>query len=100
EAVEVDYEPLPALVTVPEAIAAESFQGARPRVERGDVAAGLDGAAHVFEGEFEFAGQEHFYLETHVSVALVDEGGQVLVHSSTQHPSETQEIVAHVLGLP
>ncbi|WP_051485992.1 xanthine dehydrogenase molybdopterin binding subunit [Nocardioides sp. J54] len=100
EAVEVEYEPLPALVTVQEAIAAESFQGARPHLERGDVDGALDDAAHVFEGEFEFAGQEHFYLETHASLALVDEGGQVLVHSSTQHPSETQEIVAHVLGLP
>src|SRR5688500_3374878 len=45
------------------------------------------------------AGQEHFYLETHASLALVDESGQVFVQSSTQHPSETQEIVAHVLGL-
>ncbi|HWJ09469.1 MAG TPA: xanthine dehydrogenase molybdopterin binding subunit [Nocardioides sp.] len=99
-AVEVDYEPLPSLVTVPEAIAAESFQGARPHLERGDVTGALADAAHVFEGEFEFAGQEHFYLETHASLALVDEGGQVLVHSSTQHPSETQEIVAHVLGVP
>ncbi|MFJ2754684.1 xanthine dehydrogenase molybdopterin binding subunit [Nocardioides sp. NPDC087217] len=99
-AIEVDYEPLPALVTVTEAIAAESFQGTPRNLERGDVTAALQNAAHVFEGEFEFAGQEHFYLETHVSLALVDEGGQVLVHSSTQHPSETQEIVAHVLGVP
>ncbi|WP_310529425.1 molybdopterin cofactor-binding domain-containing protein, partial [Nocardioides sp.] len=44
-------------------------------------------------------GQEHFYLETHASLALVDEAGQVFVQSSTQHPTETQEIVAHVLGL-
>ncbi|WP_406030071.1 xanthine dehydrogenase molybdopterin binding subunit [Nocardioides sp. NBC_00163] len=99
-AVEVDYEPLPSLVTVTEAIAAESFQGTPRNLERGDVTAALENAAHVFEGEFEFAGQEHFYLETHASLALVDEGGQVLVHSSTQHPSETQEIVAHVLGVP
>ncbi|MER6970168.1 xanthine dehydrogenase molybdopterin binding subunit [Nocardioides sp. NPDC000445] len=99
-AIEVDYEPLPALVTVTEAIAAESFQGTPRNLERGDVTAALKNAAHVFEGEFEFAGQEHFYLETHVSLALVDEGGQVLVHSSTQHPSETQEIVGHVLGVP
>ncbi|MEU6138127.1 xanthine dehydrogenase molybdopterin binding subunit [Nocardioides sp. NPDC047086] len=99
-AVEVDYEALPSLVTVTEAIAAESFQGTPRNLERGDVSTALASAAHVFEGEFEFAGQEHFYLETHVSLALVDEGGQVLVHSSTQHPSETQEIVAHVLGVP
>ncbi|MFE6645813.1 xanthine dehydrogenase molybdopterin binding subunit [Nocardioides sp. NPDC057772] len=99
-AVEVDYEPLPSLVTVQEAIAAESFQGTPRSLSRGDAATALESAAHVFEGEFEFAGQEHFYLETHVSLALVDESGQVLVHSSTQHPSETQEIVGHVLGVP
>jgi len=99
-AVEVDYQPLPSLVTVREAIEADSFQGARPRLERGDVEAAFEGAAHVFDGEFEFAGQEHFYLETHASLALVDEGGQVFVQCSTQHPSETQEIVAHVLGVP
>ena len=45
------------------------------------------------------AGQEHFYLETHCSLAMVDENGQVFVQSSTQHPTETQEIVAHVLGV-
>ncbi len=98
-AVEVDYEPLPSLVGVAEAIAAGSFQGGRPTVQRGDVEEGLAGAAHVFSGVTEMAGQEHFYLETHCSLAHLDEGGQVFVQSSTQHPSETQEIVAHVLGL-
>jgi xanthine dehydrogenase large subunit len=99
-AVEVDYEPLPAIVTVTDAIAQESFQGARPVMARGDVEAGLADATHVFEGEIEFAGQEHFYLETHCSLATVDENGQVFVQSSTQHPTETQEITAHVLGVP
>jgi xanthine dehydrogenase large subunit len=97
-AVEVDYEPLPSIVTVREAIDAGSFQGAQPRLERGDVDAGFDGATHVFSGEVEMAGQEHFYLETHSSLAQVDENGQVFVQSSTQHPTETQDIVAHVLG--
>jgi xanthine dehydrogenase large subunit len=98
-AVEVDYEPLPSIVTVVEAIEQESFQGVRPRMERGDVATGLAGSARVFEGEIDFAGQEHFYLETHASLAIIDDDGQVFIQSSTQHPTETQEIVAHVLGL-
>ena len=98
-AVEVDYESLPALVTVDDAIAAESFQGARPTLRRGDPESAWAGCAHVFEGEFAFAGQEHFYLETNAALAVIDENGQVFVQSSTQHPSETQEIVAHVLGL-
>ena len=99
-AVEVDYEPLDSLVTVREAIEAGSFQGTGRHLARGDVEDAFAQAAHVFEGEFEFAGQEHFYLETHAALALVDEGGQIFVQSSTQHPSETQEIVAHVLGVP
>jgi xanthine dehydrogenase large subunit len=98
-AVVVEADPLPALVNVKEAIAAKSFQGGQPHMERGDVEAGLSSAAHVFCGELEFAGQEHFYLETHAALAHVDENGQIFVQSSTQHPSETQEIVAHVLGL-
>ena len=69
------------------------------RSVRGDADAGLAASAHRFTGEFEFGGQEHFYLETNAALALVDEAGQIFVQSSTQHPSETQEIVAHVLGL-
>ena len=99
EAVAVEYEVLTALVTVREAIEADSFQGGRPVLERGDVEAGLAASAHVFHGEVELGGQEHLYLETHASLAVLDEAGQVFVQSSTQHPSETQEIVAHVLGL-
>ncbi len=98
-AVEVEYEALPSLITVHDAIAAEAFQGAQSTLRRGDVSLGFGGAAHTFEGEFEFGGQEHFYLETNAALAYVDEGGQVFIQSSTQHPSETQEITAHVLGL-
>jgi xanthine dehydrogenase large subunit len=98
-AVTVEYEPLPSLITVQDAIAAESYQGIARTVERGDAAAGLAGSAHVFEGVTEFGGQEHFYLETHASLALIDSEGQYFVQCSTQHPTETQEIVAHVLGI-
>ncbi len=100
EAILVEYEPLPALLTLQEAVEQESFQGSRPTMLRGDVQAGLAQAAHVFSGDFEFGGQEHFYLETNAALAHIDESGQMFIQSSTQHPSETQEIVAHVLGLP
>ena len=98
--VEVDYEPLPAVLTLPEAIEQQSFQGARPVLARGDVDTGFAGARHVFAGVLELAGQEHFYLETQCCLASIDEDGQVFVQSSTQHPTETQEITAHVLGVP
>ncbi len=99
EAVKVSYEPLPSLITIAEAIAADSFQGAQPTLRRGDLVIGFQQAAHSFEGEFEFGGQEHFYLETNAALAYVDEAGQIFIQSSTQHPSETQEITAHVLNL-
>ncbi|MBG6216915.1 xanthine dehydrogenase large subunit [Arthrobacter sp. CAN_A6] len=99
EAVQVGYRPLPSLLTLTEAMEAESFQGNRPTLTRGEADTALAAAAHRFSGDIEFGGQEHFYLETHASFVYVDEGGQVLVHCSTQHPTETQEIVAHVLGL-
>jgi len=99
DAVQVDYQPLRSLITIQDAIAADSFQGAARTVSRGDADAAMDSAAHRFSGEFEFGGQEHFYLETNAALALVDENGQVFVQSSTQHPSETQDIVAHVLGV-
>jgi xanthine dehydrogenase large subunit len=98
--VEVEYEPLPSLITIKEAIEAESFQGARPTVHRGHPEATFDSCAHVFEGEFEFAGQEHFYLETNAALSSLDENGQLFIQSSTQHPTETQDIVSHVTGKP
>jgi xanthine dehydrogenase large subunit len=98
-AVEAEYEPLPSLITVAEAIEAGSFQGT-PRVSRrGDVEAALAGAAHVFEGHHENLGQEHFYLETQASLAHFDEGGQLFVQCSTQHPGEAQHVIADVLGM-
>ncbi|MBY8863024.1 xanthine dehydrogenase molybdopterin binding subunit [Nocardia sp. CA2R105] len=98
-AVEVGIEPLPALITIADAIEAGSFQGAQPQIRCGDIDTGFAESVRIFSGELEFSGQEHFYLETHAALAMVDESGQVFVQSSTQHPSETQEIVAHVLGL-
>ncbi|WP_280269944.1 xanthine dehydrogenase molybdopterin binding subunit [Nocardia wallacei] len=98
-AVEVELDEQPSYITLQDAMAANSFHGSRPVVLSGDVEAGFADSAHVFTGEFQFSDQEHFYLETHAALAQIDEAGQVFVQSSTQHPSETQEIVAHVLGL-
>lgn len=99
-AVTVDYEVLPSLISVRDAIAAGSFQGTPKTVSRGDARAALATAHRVLAGVTEFSGQEHFYLETQAALATVDEGGQLFVQSSTQHPSETQEILAHVLNRP
>lgn len=90
------YEPLPAIVTIDEAIAAGSFHAGPHRVSRGVIAE----SELMFEGELRIGGQEHFYLETQAAIAWLDETGGVSIQSSTQHPSEAQEIVARVLKLP
>src|SRR4029077_1386792 len=70
------------------------------RIQRGDVEAALRSAPLKLEGEISFGGQDHFYLETNAAWAERGEDGTIYVNSSTQHPSEVQHIVAHVLALP
>jgi xanthine dehydrogenase large subunit len=97
--VAVEYEPLPALLTIEQAIEAGSFLTDELRIADGDTTA--IGASPVrITGELRIGGQEHFYLETQAAIAWIDEAGYIALHSSTQHPSETQEVVARVLGLP
>jgi len=98
--VQVEYEALPAVVTIRDAIAQGSFHNAPRAMTRGDCEAALAGAPHRLAGEFEFGGQEHFYLETQAAWAELGDDGDVFIASSTQHPSEIQAIVAEVLHLP
>ena len=98
--VEVEYEPLPAILTMADAVAANSFHTEPNHMRRGDVMAALAQSPHIIEDTFELGGQEHFYLETQAAWAEVDGDGNVFVSSSTQHPSEIQTIVAEVLHLP
>lgn len=68
--------------------------------ERGDWQAALDGATHVLEGTQFVGGQEHFYLEGQACLVEPSEDEGVVVHTSNQHPSETQKLVAEVLNIP
>ncbi|MFZ1469134.1 MAG: xanthine dehydrogenase molybdopterin binding subunit [Paracoccaceae bacterium] len=96
----ITYRELPALLTVEEALAADSrFEGGPVTWARGDAAGAIARAVHVVEGEFPVGGQEHFYLEGQIAAALPLEDG-VHVYSSTQHPTEVQHKVAHALHLP
>ncbi|MCA9835674.1 MAG: xanthine dehydrogenase molybdopterin binding subunit [Trueperaceae bacterium] len=97
--VSVDYDPLEPILTMPQAIDQNSFHGDAQRMHKGDTAAALNKSAHVLEGEVEVGGQDHFYLETHTSWAIPDTEGNMQVYSSTQHPTETQIVVARVLGV-
>jgi xanthine dehydrogenase molybdopterin binding subunit/xanthine dehydrogenase small subunit len=99
-AVVVEYEELPPVLGIKEAIKGNLFHTPPHTLSRGDSAAALLGAPARFEGEFTFGGQEHFYLETQAAWAEAGEGGAIFVSSSTQHPTEIQAIVAKLLGEP
>ena len=87
------------IVTVAQAIAAEHFIGPPRAIARGDANAALARSPHVLEGHLRVNGQEHLYLETQCALAVPGESGHLTIHSSTQNPTETQHMVAHVLGL-
>ncbi len=97
---DIDYaEETPAL-TIAEARAAENRVSPDYAFGSGDVEAALAAAPHVLAGEMAIGGQDHFYLEGQASLAIPAEDGDIVVHCSTQHPSEVQHNLAHVLGLP
>ena len=98
--VAVTYEPLPAVVGTRAAMAKGSYHTDPHVIARGDVDAALAKSPHTLAGEIDIGGQEHFYLEAHAAWAECGEDGEVFVASSTQHPSEVQAVVAHVMNLP
>ena len=99
----VEIEELPPVLSIDDALAAGDdwrFEEG-PRVyAKGDVETALAGASHVVEGCMEIGGQEHFYLEGQAALALPQEAGDVIVHASSQHPTEIQHKVAEALGRP
>jgi len=99
-AVVIEYDPLPQIRNAREAIAHNSFHTEPHVIRRGDVEAALQVSTHVLRGEFDLGGQEHFYLEAQAAWAERGDDGDIFVCSSTQHPSEIQAVVSHVLHLP
>ena len=97
----VEIEALPAILTLDEAMKADSRFEDGPRIySKGDAAAAIAAAPRSLDGSMEIGGQEHFYLEGQAAAAVPGEGGEILVHSSTQHPTEIQHKVADALGKP
>jgi xanthine dehydrogenase large subunit len=95
----VTIEPLPALLTARDAHAAKAYVVPPMHLSRGDAKAALEAAPHRFKEALSVGGQEQFYLEGQISYAIPLEDQTMLVHCSTQHPTEMQHLVAHTLGL-
>ncbi len=91
----------PAIITIDEALSANSrFEGEALVWNNGDAETALNTAPRNVEGSIEIGGQEHFYLESQAALAQPQENGDMLINSSTQHPTEIQHKVAEALGKP
>ncbi|MFV8836085.1 xanthine dehydrogenase molybdopterin binding subunit [Aquisalimonas sp.] len=96
----VEFDELEPVLTIDDALEKESFVLDTRRFDKGDTDSALAQAAHRLDGEFAIGAQDHFYLEGQIAMAVPQEDGDMLVYSSTQHPSEVQHLVAGVLGIP
>ena len=96
----IEYQELPAIVSVEQAHEANSYVRPSHTQKRGDSSSAIAGAAHRLNGNLSIGGQEHFYLEGQISYAEPTEDGGMIIHSSSQHPSEVQKLVAEVLDIP
>jgi xanthine dehydrogenase large subunit len=98
-AVRMNVEPLPAIVTIEQALEAQARVLKVRELTRGEPRQQLDSATHRLQGRWTLGGQEHFYLEGMVAYAMPQPEGCMRVLSSTQHPTEVQHMVAHALGV-
>lgn len=96
--IQIEYNPLEAILDIETAIAKNNLLAPERFITRGDADAALGNSPHVLKGEMRTGAQEHWYLETQSALAVPGEGREMLVYASSQNPTETQAIVAEVLG--
>ncbi len=96
----IEYEELPAILDIETALKQQSFVLEPSVMQRGKSKQALEEAKNRLQGEIYTGGQDHFYLEGQVSMSLPMEDGDIHVLTSSQHPSEVQQLVANSLAKP
>ncbi|WP_131667695.1 xanthine dehydrogenase molybdopterin binding subunit [Psychrobacter pygoscelis] len=96
----VEYEPLPAVLSIDAALDQQLFVRPSHFMKSGNAAAAIESAAIRLQGHIHMRGQEHFYLESQVAYVVPCDDGGLEVYTSSQHPSEVQQLVAEVTDLP
>ncbi len=97
----IEYRELPHVIDIEEAEAAGYPLVTAPMtLRRGDASAALAKAPRRIHGTMRIGGQDHFYLEGQISLAIPGEDDEIGIYCSTQHPSEVQHMVGQVLGVP
>jgi len=97
---QINFEELTPILTLHDAIEQNNLISPPRLIECGNVTEALNTSPHVISGELETGAQEHWYLETQSALAIPGEGNEMMIHASSQNPSETQAIVAEILGIP
>ncbi|GMR30221.1 hypothetical protein PMAYCL1PPCAC_00416, partial [Pristionchus mayeri] len=101
--VRVEYERLPAILTIDEAIAAKSYLSVKHEIfgqSQDEVDEALKASPILLEGECSIGGQEHLYMETQSSIVVPAENDEWTVYTSSQSPSDAQYLCASILGIP
>jgi xanthine dehydrogenase molybdopterin binding subunit len=98
--IKINYSPKSPILTIEDAIKNKSLLGLERKIKTGDVEKTLKNSEHLISGEFRTGAQEHWYLETQACLCIPGEKRELLAYSSTQHPTETQTLIASVLGIP
>ncbi len=97
--IEIETEETDAIIRLEDAIENGELLHPVRKIECGSIEKAFDEAENIIEGRFHTGAQEHWYLETQISLAIPGEGKEMKVYCSTQHPSETQALVAESLGV-
>jgi len=98
--VNVDVTEHESIVTIEQAMSKKSFLSDPLEIEIGDANKAIKRATNTLSGKLTIGGQEHYYLEGQVALAIPTEDNEMVIHSSTQNPTEVQHLVAHVLEIP
>ncbi len=97
--IKIEYEELEPVLSIEEAWEKGLFTYTPPKIVFGDAEDAIKKSPNTVFGDVSCGGQDHFYLESHIALALPGEDSDVTVYSSTQHPTEVQHGVSHVLGV-
>ena len=93
----IDYEELEPILDPLTAIEKESFVLPSETLTCGDAGKAILNAPHRLQRRLQLGGQDQFYLEGHIAMAIPQEDNGLLVYSSTQHPDEVQHLVGHAI---
>ncbi|MBS4016029.1 MAG: molybdopterin-dependent oxidoreductase, partial [Candidatus Latescibacteria bacterium] len=97
--IKIKYKPLKPILTIDQALKKQSFLGPIRKIDRGNISNGLSKSNYIVKGMIQTNSQDHFYLETQICRAIPTEDNEMIIYSSTQSPSEIQQVVARVLGI-